>query len=781
MASGIALVALVAGAGVVTVSRVDPGAVKDFLSNAARQATGREVLVRGAVELKLFPTPTLIAENVVIGNATWSVSPDMARVKRLEARVSILPLFLGQLRVSRFRLLEPHVLLEKDAKGRRNWDFDVAAADSGDQNFLAHMHSRLRLVVSEIQIVDGTFSYRDGKVTHTVRIPNLSAYGDLAGGPLDLVGRGQLNGRAWKLSGSVGELSALLRNEPYDLAFTLSTQGVRITGEGAVERPLDGAGLAMDLKLEARSGRQLLALAGFDLDLPGAVRATAELTDGKQGLRLAKIQAKAHIEGGHISASGSLENLVDLRGVNLDVGVKAKTLAAVARLTGTRLPAAGPLTASARITDPKDRLRLDELSARIGLRGATLNLSGKITNLVRARGLDLGIDLKAASLARLSRYLGVALPGVGPVKVTARLSRTKHGYKLAKLDTRIGRSDAGGELYFYPHRKRPRVVGSLKAKILDLDQLLPGTGKRRGKRVFTAEPFSLAWLKTFDADVSVHARKLHIQGMRIDNVKAGMSLAKGHLQFTPAGTLGGGKFSAKLLVDTRAKRPRIAMRIRGKGIGIGKVSAQIYGTELIEGARADVNIDVAGRGNSMAELMAGLSGGIYVAAGKAIIHNQRLEKISGDVVTAVLSTVAMQNSEEKTTHMRCGVVRVPVKNGLVSVDRTIAMETSRAAMSVSGSIDFRDESLDLGVNLVGRRGPSLGAGSFSGLVRVRGTMAAPRVGADVAGIVGAVATVAGAVATGGLSLLAQGFIIQIAADRSTCRTALEIDNSGDSR
>lgn len=781
IATGVALAALVAGAGTVLLSRVDPDVVKDLLTEAARQATGREVLVRGATEFKLFPSPTLIAENVVFGNASWSVSPDMARVKRLEARVSFFPLFLGQLRVSRFRLLEPYVLFEKDAKGRRNWDFGVATEDSGEQSFLAQMHSRVRLVVSEIQIVDGTFSYRDGKVTHTIRIPNLSAYGDITGGPLDLIGRGQLNGRVWKLSGSVGELSALLRNEPYDLAFTLSTQGVSITGEGAVEHPLDGAGLGLDLKLAARSGRQILALAGFDLDLPGAVQATAELTDGKHGLRLAKIQAKVHIKGGHISARGSVENLADLLGVNLDIGVKAKTLASVARLAGVRLPEAGALTASARITNPKGRFRLDALSARIGLRGATLNLSGKLSNLVRARGLDLGIDLKAASLASLSRYLGVALPSVGPVKVTARLSRTKHGYKLANIDARIGRSDAAGELFIYPHRKRPRVVGSIKAKRLDLDQLLPATGKRRTKRVFADQPFSLTWLKTFDGDVSVHAAKLLVQGIRLDKVKVGMSLTKGRLQFTPAGRLGGGTFKARLSVDVRGKRPRIAMRIRGKGIGLGKLFAQIYTTQLIEGARADLNIDVAGRGNSVAELMAGLSGGIYVAVGKAIIHNQRLEKVSGNAVTAVLSTVAMQNSGEKTTHVRCAVVRVPVKNGLVSVDRTIAMETGRAAMSISGTIDFRDEALDLGVTLVGRKGLHLGASSFSGLVRVRGTMAAPTVGADPAGIAGAAASVAGAVATGGLSLLAQGIISQFAADRSTCRTALEIDTGGGSR
>jgi hypothetical protein len=219
------------------------------------------------------------------------------------------------------------------------------------------------------------------------------------------------------------------------------------------------------------------------------------------------------------------------------------------------------------------------------------------------------------------------------------------------------------------------------------------------------------------------------------------------------------------------------LRIRGKGIGLGKVSEQIYATKFIDGAAADVNIDVAGRGNSVRELMASLSGGVYVAAGKSVIDNRKLAKISGDVVTAVLGTVAMQSAEAKTTHVRCSVVRVPVKNGIVRIDRSVAMETSLAAMSAEGSVDFSNEALDLGVSLVGRSGPSLSAGSFSGLVRVRGTLLEPQVGADAAGIAGAAATVAGAVATGGLSLLAQGIISQIAADRSTCRTALEMNTA----
>lgn len=783
--TGVALLALVAAGGFIALSRVDPEAVRDFLTDAAQAATGREVVVRGATELKLLPSPTLIAENVIFGNAPWSVSPDMARVKRLEARVGFLPLFLGQLRVSRFRLLEPHVLFEQDRKGRRNWDFHVSdgkadrSSASGERQFLTAMQSRVRMVVSEIQIVDGSFSYRRAGTTRTVRVPQLTAYGDVTGGNLELAGRGQFGGRGWRLSGSVGELSALLRNEPYALDFVLTTLGAKLSGTGAIERPLDGTGLALDVKLEAESGTDMLAIVGVDAELPGPVLASAKLNDQENRLRLHDLRAKARLQGGQITASGSIDDLARLAGMDLGLRIKAKSLAALADLAGVELPATGLVTARARLTNPKGRYRMDDISAKVALRGGKITLDGRITRLAKGRGLDLGIDLEAGSLARLNRYLGATFPPVGPVKARARLSRTKHGYKLAKIDARIGRSDARGELYVYPHRKRPRVVGKLTSKVLDLGQFLPASQTARDGRVFSADPFSLAWLDTFDGEIGLHAAKLHVKGLRLDQTRSGMALKNGELLFTPAGKLGGGSFKVKLSVDARGKRPSVAMKIRGKGIGLGDVAAQIYDTELVEGARSDVNIDVAGRGSSVRELMAGLSGGIYVATGKATIHNRRLEKVSGDVVTAVLGTLAMQSPEEETTHVRCGVVRVLVKQGVVNADRTIAMETTRAAMSTSGTIDFRDEALDLGVNLVGRQGPTIGTSSLSGLVRVRGTMANPEVGADAAGLVGAAATVAGAVATSGLSLIAQGIISQFAADRSTCRTALEKDHGAD--
>ena len=777
MATGFVLAALIAGAGAVTVSRVDPVALRDFLADAARDATGREVLVRGATDLELFPTPTLVAENVVFGNAPWSMSPDMGRVKRLEARVAWLPLFLGQVRVTRFRLVEPHLLLERDSKGRRNWVFDVGDAPaSAEGAFLARMHSLVNMVVSEIQIVDGSVSMRSGEGTRSVRIRELSAYGDVGGGQLHVAGQGNFAGRDWKLAGNVGELAALLDNEPYPLGFVLRSGGVRLTGEGAIARPLDGVGLHMDVKLTAANGGDLLRLGGLDVELPGPVEGRATLRDVDGEARLEVHEAHVRIPDGRLSMKGSIENLASLRGVNMRVAVQAKSLAGIATLAGVELPRAGRLEAQASVSNPKGRFRLHDLSGSVRLQGATLRLSGGVRDLLRRKGVDIGVELETQSLARLSRYVGVTLPAVGPVEARARIGLTRHGYKLADVDARVARSDVRGELYVYPHRKRPRVVGKLDAGRFELDAFLPASRQAGGTRVFSREPFTVDWLRDIDGELAVHAKVLRVRGVEVERARIGMSLKQGELLFTPAGKLGGGTFKARLALDARSDRPRIALRIRGKGIGLGEVAEQIYATELIEGARSDVNIDVAGRGRSPAELMQGLSGGIYVAAGKATVHNARLEKITGDVVTTLLSTVAMQSRDEPTTHVRCSVVRVMVRQGRVEIDRSVAMETTRAAMSTSGSIDLGDESLDLGVTLVGRRGPSLSAGSFSGLVRVRGTIAEPKVVANPAAIAGAAATVAGAVATSGLSLIAQGLISQLAADRSTCETALEIDS-----
>jgi hypothetical protein len=66
----------------------------------------------------------------------------------------------------------------------------------------------------------------------------------------------------------------------------------------------------------------------------------------------------------------------------------------------------------------------------------------------------------------------------------------------------------------------------------------------------------------------------------------------------------------------------------------------------------------------------------------------------------------------------------------------------------------------------------IGAGTLSSLMRIQGTLAEPRIGTDLEGLAKTGASIGAAVATGGLSLLAESVYGQVSADEYPCETAL---------
>ena len=75
---------------------------------------------------------------------------------------------------------------------------------------------------------------------------------------------------------------------------------------------------------------------------------------------------------------------------------------------------------------------------------------------------------------------------------------------------------------------------------------------------------------------------------------------------------------------------------------------------------------------------------------------------------------------------------LPVASGVANVDRSIALETAKIAASASGTLDFRNETLDLSVKPQIREGIKVDVSQLAGLVRIRGPFAKPAVAIDAA-------------------------------------------------
>ena len=112
-------------------------------------------------------------------------------------------------------------------------------------------------------------------------------------------------------------------------------------------------------------------------------------------------------------------------------------------------------------------------------------------------------------------------------------------------------------------------------------------------------------------------------------------------------------------------------------------------------------------------------------------------------------------TRDPSTELMCAVVRLPLSNGIAKVDRSIAMETSKLGVTASGTLDFRNETLDFTFQPKVRKGISIDFAGFADLVRVTGPFASPHLAVDVAGSAKVIASVGAAIGTGGLSAVGQ--------------------------
>src|SRR5210317_2119544 len=84
---------------------------KPLIAKAVKNATGRELNIKGDIDIDFGIRPTIVVEEVSFQNAAWSARPDLGRVKRLEVQMAVWPLILGKFDFAHLVLVEPDVIV----------------------------------------------------------------------------------------------------------------------------------------------------------------------------------------------------------------------------------------------------------------------------------------------------------------------------------------------------------------------------------------------------------------------------------------------------------------------------------------------------------------------------------------------------------------------------------------------------------------------------------------------------------------------------------------------
>ncbi|OWJ76183.1 AsmA family protein [Haematobacter genomosp. 1] len=129
--------------------------VAAIASREFEQATGRALRFTGPIRPVLWPQLGIRAGEVELANAGWSAEGPMMRADGLLVGIDVAPLLLGHVRLSRIIIDRPRLLLERNAAGRANWefqgngqgDFSLAhgALTDGTVTFIDRLNGRRRV------------------------------------------------------------------------------------------------------------------------------------------------------------------------------------------------------------------------------------------------------------------------------------------------------------------------------------------------------------------------------------------------------------------------------------------------------------------------------------------------------------------------------------------------------------------------------------------------------------------------------------------------------------
>jgi uncharacterized protein involved in outer membrane biogenesis/HPt (histidine-containing phosphotransfer) domain-containing protein len=296
LAVGGPLVAAAAAIAVVFLT-LDVEAWGQIITAEVEAATGRRLTINGELGLGFSLTPTVIANDVALANMATGSRPEMIIVRRLEVQFELLPLLEGEVRIKRLVLVGGDILLERDPKGRANWQFgETDNSDRATVGVTAAAPSTKSALpsVSDLVFQDTQFTYRGGGSgeSHSLLLNRLSARADSGVDPITIEIAGSVNSQSFTFAGRMGPGQALLRNAATTLDLAGEIAGNALSVKGQLAQPLDAKGLQLSISAVGPTLASLGPAFGINLPNLGPYEFAATVSDPNEAYRFDALKAR---------------------------------------------------------------------------------------------------------------------------------------------------------------------------------------------------------------------------------------------------------------------------------------------------------------------------------------------------------------------------------------------------------------------------------------------------------------------------------------------------------
>ena len=476
-------------------------------------------------------------------------------------------------------------------------------------------------------------------------------------------------------------------------------------------------------------------------------------------------------------------------GFNLKGRFETDDVIKLNHLLNSELPGAGPLSLHGTVRRAggatqllKGHLNLDATGT-----GIKASVAGALAWPLRS-GMHVDAWIEAKSLVNLDAFLPGKFPDLGPVAFSGSLSLDDEGFHSDHFSLTVANNDLDGSLSIngldiaalpqlqITKDNKLRLSGELNSKRLSLIELFPAPPETTKKStlegpIFSDAPLSLDWVKGVDLDVAFKAGQLIGRKAEAGNLSASIKIHDGVLTVNAdSGQLSGGEFAMDLMADAREDVYTTKVGFKIEKMEIEQVP-ELRDKDLPIRGQINVDIELAGQGKSLKQMLAGANGRIFVSGSDASIPASGLDFLTESIVSQIFRVVS-QKKKSEYHDIECGLIGFRVIDGAAISRDTIVIKTPEVAYLVQGGLHFEDESIVLAIQSKALKGFGVSAASLVPSLRVVGTLTEPRRSEpDPEGLLKTGATWGLAAITAGGWIVAQGLFDRFTGNLGLCETA----------
>ncbi|MEN8143166.1 MAG: AsmA family protein, partial [Thermodesulfobacteriota bacterium] len=583
------------------------------------------------------------------------------------------------------------------------------------------------------------------------------------------------------LSASIASKGETL--EAKRIKIDLTDEKIQATVAGSVGDLLKFKEVNADIDLRIESLDVLSEVAKTELPPLDPLNLSANIVSRGETFEAKEIKLDLAGEKIQVKIAASVRDLMTVAGINADVDINVDSLASLDAIVKQKLPKSGPVALEGNISSEGLKSPV-KITTVIKSDGVKANLNGSIADIPAADGIDMTFTVEADSMQKVGRLSGLQLQGREPLKLEGRFTAAQKAYQLAGLHLQAGKLKVDGKAAFKPASEaggRPQLSAEINVGALDLSKRQKQKQKDSSEesepsstsneteagqqesdvkeRLFPGEPLPFESLRAVDVDVDITVARLTTLQVQLEDLAVGLTLDNGLLGLAPIqAKVGNGTFSGEAVLDARNTPAALSVDLH-----LADATFRDFGGNL------DLLVDLDGKGDSVAAIMAGLNGVLEVDIQDATLKKSIMTSFGSDL----LSHLNPFDKDEDKIELICAIALFNISDGMADAKHKIAAQMTDVTWFGGGEIDLKTEEIGFHFKPKARKGLGISLGSLASLVSVGGTLADPKIRLNLKDVAVKYGKYLAASATGGLSLVADLLWSKVKANTDVCAAILE--------